>query len=482
MTGLKSQSVFFIDTCNTPEEGFPGIPGAAPAGVTAGDGKHIRCGNKSEKAMARFTTLQALTVLTIAMAFTPLAAADLTGYVTTDDPAYRWERLTHTDRHDGLTVYELALTSQVWQGTLWRHRLRVITPTTRQPMPPLALLIISGSGDGARELHEGALMARETGAPVAILHDIPNQPLFGDLVEDDLLAYTFVKFLETHDPTWPLLLPMVKGAVKAMDAVQAFLPHERQSHVSGFLISGASKRGWTAWLTPVVDARVKAIAPLVYDNLHLAQQLRHQRETWGHFSGQIAEYTERGLPQRLLAGDKGALALAAIVDPFTYRQRITVPKFIILGTNDRYWPLDALNLYYDALIGETYILYVPNAGHELGAGRAHALAGLTAFFQKSAGGLTFPKLTWQFNHEASTISLTLYADLQPRAVRVWIANSPTRDFRDATWEAFEMTPQPSGYVYTRDKPTEGAVALFGEAVYASGAGSFSLSTTVRIFP
>jgi len=56
------------------------------------------------------------------------------------------------------------------------------------------------------------------------------------------------------------------------------------------------------------------------------------------------------------------------------------------------------------------------------------------------------------------------------------------DFRDASWEAFEMTPQAHGYVYTRDKPTEGAVAPFGKAVYDTEAGSFSLSTTVRIFP
>jgi PhoPQ-activated pathogenicity-related protein len=146
-------------------------------------------------------------------------------------------------------------------------------------------------------------MARALRAPVALLSDIPNQPLFGGLREDDLLAHTFVQFLTTQDTTWPLLLPMVKGVVRAMDAIQDFL--QRQQHIStaGFVVSGASKRGWTAWLTPVVDARVKAIAPWVYDNLNLAQQLRHQRDTWGQFSGQIAEYTERGLPQRLLAGE-----------------------------------------------------------------------------------------------------------------------------------------------------------------------------------
>jgi hypothetical protein len=125
---------------------------------------------------------------------------------------------------------------------------------------------------------------------------------------------------------------------------------------------------------------------------------------------------------------------------------------------------------------------MPNAGHDLAAGRARALAGLTALFWKSAGRLRFPALSWRFNDEGHTITLTLTSDLQPQAVRTWIASAPTKDFRDAKWEAFEMTPQPHGYVYVRDKPPDGAVALFGEAVYATEAGSFPLSTAVRIFP
>jgi PhoPQ-activated pathogenicity-related protein len=200
--------------------------------------------------MGQFTAAQVLIALRIARAFTPMASADLAQYIQTEDQVCRWERLSHTDSHDGLTVYELTLISQVWQGIPWEHRLRIIMPRTAQQMPPLALLLISGSSDGTLELQDGVFMARELSAPVAILYDIPNQPCFGGLMEDDLLAYTFVQFLETRDPTWPLLLPMVKGVVKA-------------------------------------------IAPCVYDNLNLAQQMQHQRATWGHFSGQIAAYTER---------------------------------------------------------------------------------------------------------------------------------------------------------------------------------------------
>jgi PhoPQ-activated pathogenicity-related protein len=37
----------------------------------------------------------------------------------------------------------------------------------------------------------------------------------------------------------------------------------------------------------------------------------------------------------------------------------------MLGTNDEYWPLDALNLYWSELKGPKYVLYIPNNGHGL---------------------------------------------------------------------------------------------------------------------
>jgi PhoPQ-activated pathogenicity-related protein len=432
--------------------------------------------------MIHLIAIPILTAFTLALAYAPLAAGDLQRYVTADDPAYRWEYVAQTSPQQDLVLHELRLISQVWQGITWQHRLRIITPQAPQGLPSLALLRLTGTGAAAQEWREALVMARALRAPVALLSDIPNQPLFGGLMEDELLAHTLVQFLTTQDATWPLLLPMVKAVVRAMDAVQAFLQRQRDTPIEGFLVSGASKRGWTTWLTPVVDTRVKAIAPWVYDNLDLAQQLRHQRDTWGQFSGQIAEYTERGLPQRLLAGEPGAVELAALVDPFSYRQRLTVPKLIILATNDRYWPVDAVNVYYDALPGARYLLYVANAGHSLQSGRERAIAGLMALFQHTAGRRQLPTLHGEASAEGDTLTLALTTDRPPRSVRAWVATAPTRDFRDARWTAFEMQAEHDRYVHRHPKRRGHITALFGEVEYTADPGPFSLSTTVRLFP
>ena len=37
---------------------------------------------------------------------------------------------------------------------------------------------------------------------------VPFQPMFDGLKEDDLIAHTFVEFARPGDASWPLLLPM----------------------------------------------------------------------------------------------------------------------------------------------------------------------------------------------------------------------------------------------------------------------------------
>lgn len=424
-------------------------------------------------------------ILVVAIiSFNAIALADLYSYVNSDDGAYKWETETTVDLGAGVKLYDLKLTSQAWQGITWQHSLRVIVPSNAGKSS-LVLLLITGSGKGEEELSYGKMLAMAIKAPVAILHDVPYQPLFEGLTEDRLISYTFSKFLETQDDTWPLLLPMAKSAVKAMDAVEEMAEKQLGMKVTGFVATGASKRGWTTWLSAAVDKRVKVIAPMVYDNLNLSEQMRHQLEAWGDFSEQISEYTERGLPQMLVEGKMGDLAdkLEELVDPYRHRERITVPKLIIIGTNDRYWPLDALNIYWGDLKGERYILYDPNSGHGL-EDRNRVLSDIICFFLKTAGELKFPDLRWEFDDTEDKVVLYVKSHkVEPTLVQAWIAKSPTRDFREVKWESFPMSKGENGvYKFELERPQDGYTAMFGEAVYHTDDGKqFFLSTQVVIF-
>ena len=180
---------------------------------------------------------------------------------------------------------------------------------------------------------------------------------------------------------------MVKSVVRAMDAIQQWSRKGARGEVLKFVVTGASKRGWTTWLTAVVDKRVIAIAPMVIDMLNIPAQIPNQLKQWGQFSIQIVDYTRRGLVQPENQTDRHA-RLWEMVDPYSYRDRLKIPKLIILGTNDPYWTLNALDLYWHGLTGIKHVLYVPNAGHSLDTPSNYAYSAVAGWFRYTVSGLS----------------------------------------------------------------------------------------------
>jgi len=173
--------------------------------------------------------------------------------------------------------------------------------------------------------------------------------------------------------------------------------------------------------------------------------------------------------------------LNLIVDPYNYRDRLKQPKLILLGTNDRYWPLEALNLYWDGLEGEKRVVYVPNQGHGL-ADMGRVLGGIAALHRQSAGLLTLPELTWNIKDVTDGIELQLTSTPAPVATSAWTATAATRDFRDATWSSQPLAADGKAFSHHLVTPAQGFAALFGEAEYEQDGLKYYLSTNVRITP
>lgn len=385
-------------------------------------------------------------------------ATPLDDYVAAEDGAYKWE-IANTREMGATTILEVRLTSQKWRDIVWTHRVYIIKPAQLKT-PELGVLYITGSS-GMAEIGAFASVANDVGTLCTILNDVPNQPLFNGLSEDALISYTFVEFAKSGDKTWPALLPMTKSAVKAMTAVQEVAKRQWNVDVKEFLVTGGSKRGWTTWLTAAVDKRVRAIAPMVYDILNFPKQLPHQVATWGTYSEMIADYSTKGLTEMLTTTE--GQTLTAIVDPYSYRARLKMPKMIVNGTNDRYWVIDAAKFYFNDLPSDKMLLYIPNAGHSLQEGLSRVLTNMVAFYTLAAEKKPLPRVSMDVKRNGNKLSVTVTPRGQVAGVQVWWAQSPSKDLRNSRWQAVDAKASGGRYVAELTMPETGTIAVIGDA-------------------
>ena len=409
----------------------------------------------------------------------PVVPTALQDYVARPDDSFAW-KLIDKQEAAGARVYEVEFISQTWMDMPWKHDLIVFEPAQLKHPEHVLLFITGGSNKNKPKLEDkllGSSLAALSGTRVALLFQVPNQPLLGGRTEDDLITDTFLFYLATNDARWPLLFPMVKSATRAMDCVEQLAAQEWKSPVKGFIVTGASKRGWTTWLTAVCDQRVRGIAPLVIDTLNMPKQMDYQFETWGTYSEQIDDYERKGLIQKLK--NEPNFPLWQWVDPWTYRRQLTLPKLIVNGTNDRYWTVDALNNYWDDLSGPKQIRYVPNAGHNLKGGREGALTTLAAFTRHVASDQLLPALEWKHDTEGNILRLTIESAVVPVSVKLWTAASPSKDFRESEWTSQTLKAKDGRFVGEVPLLPGSHRALFGEAQFRFDGLDYSLSTQLR---
>jgi PhoPQ-activated pathogenicity-related protein len=403
---------------------------------------------------------------------------DLTEYIAAADPAYRWERLASRRVGAGI-LHDLKLSSQIWQGLPWTHRLHLYLPDHRTAQDWALLTIGSDYQDRDDFTHIDTDLACRIGIASAHLYDVPNQPLFDGLREDELLAHTLSQALDTGDMTWPLLSPMVKSAVRALDAIAEFCGEREGGAPKRFILHGASKRGWTTWLTAVVDPRVRAIIPEVYDNLNLFAQMPHQVKVWESYSEMIDDFTEQRLQDKMRT--PLGHVIASTIDPYTYRQQLTLPKLLIQSLNDRYWATDALNLYWDDLSGVKHTVYAPNQSHHI-SDREGIASTFAAFVRAVIGDLCLPEVAVEYDESNAGLNMCVRSAVPALNARVWTANSANQDFREASWSSVDLTAATDRKTFTGavPRPGSGYTAVMADCVLDDAEKPFVLSTPVRI--
>ena len=419
-------------------------------------------------------------------------------YVAAPDSHFKWGVLRELPA-EGVSAVLLEMTSQRWltekevERPLWTHWITVVRPA--HVTSDIGLLFITGGSLDRKPPSRppGWLvdLARDTGTVAAELRLVPNQPIvFMDdparkpRIEDDFIAYTWDKYMRTGDEKWPARLPMTKSAVRAMDAVSEYTASVTGGgrRTTQFVVSGASKRGWTSWTTAAVDPRVIAVAPAVIDLLNVEPSFVHHWRAYGAWSDAVHDYYEQGIMDWM--GTPQFRALMRIEEPYEYRDRLTMPKFMLNASGDQFFLPDSSQFYFDSLPGEKHVRYVPNADHSLD--KTDALASLHAFYAAIVSGTARPQINWTFENDGS---IKVTAKERPESVRLWQAVNPkARNFRldvlGPEYRSSPLAPQgPNTWIARVAAPPAGWTAFFVELTFPTGGKyPFKVTSGVRVLP
>ncbi len=439
----------------------------------------------------------------------PAAGTALDDYIALPDPNFTYAFVNYFTG-SGYAAYVLDMKSQVWRDEpnevdreLWQHWVTIIKPTTVNGTRAF-LFIDGGSNGGSPPSSVDSMLttlATQTNTVVVDLRMVPNQRIkFTDetdpryiangRTEDELIAYAWDKYLRTGDALWLPRLPMTNAAVLAMDATQAFIYGATGGAVTidDFVVSGASKRGWTTWTTAAVDPRVVAIVPIVIDVLNVEVSMTHHYAAYGFWAPAVHDYEDMGIMGWFQTPE--IAAMFAVVDPYAYLARYTMPKFMINSAGDDFFLPDSSQFYFDDLPGEKYLRYVPNTDHSLDG--SDAGDSLLAYYYAILAGMPRPQFSWTFVGDDAIHVQTVTPP--PTEVRLWQAtNTVARDFRKnpvgmpysgPVWTDSVLTHQGGGlYIGQVSMPPVGWRAFFVELTYTTiGPAPFKFTTEVRVVP
>lgn len=394
-------------------------------------------------------------------------------YVRKDDGMFEWTDTGERMSGLGWKGYVLNVTSQKWLtpedfdftpwggkpiGHVWWHIVVVIVPDhLRDTFDTGFLWITGGNNDDAdpvpkstdEEILAMSVVAVRTGIPCAYLGQVPNQHIVfaadqekAHREEDATIAFTWSQFVDDASLTeWPLRLPMTKAAVKAMDAVTEFFaspPQDadfRAANLTKFGVAGASKRGWTTWTTGAVDnERVVMIVPIVMDELNAVANIHHHYRAYGGWSWALKDYYARNFTRCL--DHPNTKKLFDIVDPFSYAERLTMPKLVVNSGMDEFFLPDDTSFWWDRMPEPKRFLMEPNTEHSQATGILELVPDIASYVNANLDGDDVPSFTWTVDRNG-TGDIDVVVASPPEGVRLkevamWHAttcNSDRRDFR-----------------------------------------------------
>lgn len=384
-------------------------------------------------------------------------------------------------------VKKYNMTSQSWspggqvQPAQWQHNVNIYIPNNVIKSHH-ALIVAnnssrpsSGVANAAQshEISQAMLVsiARATKTIVISVTDIPNQPLVYDgdsrpQSEDYSVAHSWSLFM--NNPALrsqaSIHIPMAAAVSQAIRMAKDEL---KEQGITRFIVTGASKRGWSSWLTFISDPDVDAVVPFVIDLLDTRDALTHMYRSYGgNWPIAFYPYYKQGIDQTI--NTPGFQALMKIEDPMQYLAagqltQLNKAKYIINASGDDFYAADNARFYYDALPGEKSLRVVPNTGHN--GILKYVERTLITFVNRFLKNKPLPQLTVKLKENALSVTFSE----KPVTVKRWTANNPeARDFRYSCDIQYQAT--------TVELPNHGSVNLALNAEHSGWQATFVEAT------
>ena len=406
----------------------------------------------------------------------------------------------------GVMLQRYSLNSQSWspQGVvypeLWRHGVDIYIPDSAREKN--ALVVINngsnnnGSGSPVEPTNfseqELSRIAAATQTVVIAVSNVPNQVLrykglADPLAEDYSVAYSWKLFMgDTQQyQNASLHIPMAASVSQAFRLAKTELTQQK---ITKFIVTGASKRGWAAWLTALSDPDVDAVIPIAFDLLNTKKSLEHIYQSYGkNWPVAFYPYYQQGIDLRIHTDEFASLI--KLEDPFSYLNtdmggRLKIEKYIINASGDDFYVPDNSHFYYDRLLGQKSLRVVPNSTHY--SILTVAERSLTTFVNRFQREQKLPEITEKVQSSGyGKTKLMVSFSEKPVTVLQWTARNPAaRDFRYACGVKYNSVPV--SQTTTGDTvsillttPDSGWQATYIEATFSDG---YVATTQVYITP
>lgn len=335
-------------------------------------------------------------------------------------------------------------------------------------------------------------IAIATRTVVISVSNVPNQVLSYQgvttpLGEDNSVAYSWKLFIgDTHKyQDASLHIPMAASVSQAFRLAKKELT---QQNINKFIVTGASKRGWAAWLTALSDPDVGAVVPFAMDLLNTQKSLEHMYQSYGkNWPVAFYPYYNQGIDQQI-GTDKFA-RLMRLEDPLTYLNtdmgdRLKIDKYIINASGDDFYVPDNSHFYYGLLPGSKSLRVVPNSTHNgiLSVAEQSLITFVNRFQEKQK----LPEITENVQSRGDgKKELVVNFSEKPVAILQWTARNPAaRDFRYACDIKYNSVPVSlatgdNTLSISLTTPDSGWQATYIEATFTDG---YVATTQVYITP